>query len=107
MRISHVPRAYWAALVVSALGFVVSMSSTTMGSPAAAGTVTACSFLDLGPLVAAAGSVALTLVALGERRRQHVDARASVPWVLTGVAVVAALAVVHVLRGLGVLGGPC
>ena len=49
----------------------------------------------------------LVLVALRERARQHVDARAPMPWVIAGIALVAILAIVHVLRGVGLLGGPC
>jgi len=104
MRISNVPKAYWVALVIAALGFVVSFSWTQTSSIDG---VAACSFLDLGPILAALASLGLVGVAIAQQRRRHPNARVPMPWIVGGSALVAAIAVVHVLRGVGILGGPC
>lgn len=105
MQISQVPKLAWAALVVSVLGFVVSLSSSS--TVTTNGVVTSCSTFDLAPLLAAGVSLVLAIAAYGERRRKHVDARLPMPWMHGITALVTALAVVHVLRALGVIGSAC
>lgn len=104
MQLSHVPRLSWAALVVAALGFVISLSITTTISVDG---VERCSSFDFVPMLAGILSLVLAGAAYGERRRRHEKARLPMPWMHGITAIVVVVAIVHGLRAFGVLGGPC
>ncbi len=99
------PKAFWWGLGMGLAAFVIKFTSGT--TTKVNGVVTQCSYTDYFALFAAVFCVVAAVLGLrqgpraGRARRVH-------PAVLVGVAVVVlALAGVHVLRGLGMLGGPC
>lgn len=92
--------------VVALLGFFLSLSLDNRSS--ANGVVTQCSHIDLAALTFAAICVVggLSLVRSGlwpdNLRRRQVRT-----WHLAIGVVVAVVGLVHALRGIGIIGGPC
>ena len=98
---SSTPAAIRVAGVAALLGFVVRCSSTT--STTSNGRLVECSYTDAGALLAGIVAVVGGLVGVAASLRREED-RA----VLIAVSVVSvALGVVHLLRGVGTIGGPC
>lgn len=103
------PTPFWAGLVFGLLGFVISMSSSS--SRTVNGEVVDCSYMDLFPLLAAVVvgvcAVAVGKAAFAKNNPWSQLARPTRALVFGASAVLLVLAVVHVLRGLGMIGGPC
>ncbi len=92
--------------VVAVLGFFVRLTSVTRST--SGGVVTSCSYIDFFALVFAVICVlgGLALARRGIRAPEWQHRAVSTAYLVIGF-VVAALGVVHVLRGVGVLAGPC
>ena len=101
----NVPKALWWGLAFGVLGFIVSISSSS--SRTVNGVVTECSYTDYFPLIAAIACVGFGVSGLvqGFRAPRHRSVHPAV--LLVFALVLGAFAVVHVLRGLGMIGGPC
>ena len=91
-----------AALIVAALGFVVSF--TSLDTASSNGVMTRCSFIDYGALIF--GAVGAGLGTLGEMSALRMEGTARVSNLLVSGAAVM-IGILNVLRGLGVVGGPC
>ncbi|MGO2822517.1 MAG: hypothetical protein ACTIA5_17105 [Brachybacterium tyrofermentans] len=104
-KLRDIPRATYIGLVIGALGFVVSLSSTT--SSTVNGVQTACSYQDYGAMIAAALCLVCAVAGIVQRRKHpyQYPVQQWIVYVLAGVLTV--LAVVHALRGFAVIGGPC
>lgn len=103
------PKAFWFGLGVALVGFVVHISSSSTRT--VNGEMVECSYLDifalLAAVVAAVCAVAVAKAGLARPNPWSKLARPSRGLVLAGSAVLVVLAVVHVLRGVGMIGGPC
>lgn len=93
-----------AALIIAALGFVISITSTSRVT--ADGEVGQCTFIDAGALAAAAVTTVLALVGFFQRPAGR-DNPLPMPWRLGTLIVLLLVAGLHVLRGLGLVFGPC
>lgn len=104
LRPGDVPMPLYVGLAVAVVGFFVSLSSLATSN---IGGVQTCAYQDYGAMIAAV--VCLLCAGLGIHRRTTQQVRYPVQrWVvylLAGVLVIAA--VVHALRGFGIIGGPC
>ncbi|WP_068250153.1 hypothetical protein [Janibacter corallicola] len=101
----NVPTPFWWGLGFGVLAFVVHISSSS--SRRVNGVLTECSYTDYFAFIAAAACVGFGVVGLVKGLRASRD-RSVHPVVLLALALVLAiLAVVHVLRGIGMIGGPC
>lgn len=100
----HVPKAFWVGLVLFALAFVVNLSTTSRSSSSAGAS---CSYTDIAALGFAAAIIICIAAAWQDRKSRHPARRLNAPAMFVFSAVLVALAVVHVLRGTGTLGGPC
>ena len=100
-----VPTPLYVGLAIGLLGFFVSFSS--MSSQTVNAEVTMCSYQDYGAIIA--GVLCLVCAGLGIQRRRSSPYKFPVAhWIVYAfAAVLVVLAVVHVLRGLGMIGGPC
>lgn len=102
----RLPTPLWVGLAVGLLGFFLELSASA--SSTRNGEVVSCSHFDLGPWVVVAGLGVCLLLGFRRHLSRRVDYRAHVPTVMGAAAVISALALVHVARGLGVFGGgPC
>jgi hypothetical protein len=92
--------------ILAVLGFFVRLTSTSRSI--SNGEVTSCTYIDFAALffalVCVVGGIALAR--RGIRAPQWQDRALSTAYLVIGT-VVAALGVVHALRGLGILAGPC
>ncbi|MEL6890209.1 MAG: hypothetical protein AAFP84_01330 [Actinomycetota bacterium] len=95
------PSAIKAAGIAAVLGFFVSCSSTVRTNTAAGST---CSHTDVGALVAGVTAVVCGVIGVALCARRTQPDRSLLLAVSIGAV---ALGVVHVLRGLSVVGGPC
>lgn len=93
-----------AALLIAALGFVISITSTSRVTTD--GEVGQCTFIDAGALAAAAVTTVLALIGFFQRPAGR-DKPLPMPWRLGTLIVLLLVAGLHVLRGLGVVFGPC
>ncbi len=98
---SSTPTAIRAAGIAALLGFVVRCSSTT--STRSNGRLVECSYTDAGALLAGVVAVVGGLVGIALSVRRTEDRAV----LLAVSAVSVALGVVHLLRGVGTIGGPC
>lgn len=100
-----VPTPLYVGLAIGLLGFFVSLSS--MSSQSINGEMTMCSYQDYGAMIA--GVLCLVCAGMGIQRRRKSPYKFPVAhWIVYALAaVLVVLAVVHVLRGLGMIGGPC
>lgn len=98
-------------LGIGLVGFIVRMTSTS--SRSVNGVVTECSFVDFAALLTAAACVLFAGVGAYEwrrQRREHWTRTRPSPHgglALGAVLVLVLLAAVHLVRGLGMVGGPC
>ena len=99
------PVAYTIGIIAALAGFVISLSNTSTAS--VNGTVTSCTHQDLAPLAAAVVIVIALIAGIITWVRQKPDQRANLVVMIVTPVALAAVAVIHVLRGLGVVGGPC
>lgn len=99
------PAALLWGLGIGLVAFVVSFTSSS--TKTVNGAVTECSYTDFFALIAAVACVGCA--ALGATRYVRSPGSRPVPrWMVGAVAIgLVVLAGVHVLRGLGTLGGPC
>lgn len=92
-------------LGIGPVAFVVNLSSSS--SKSVNGVVTECSYFDAAAMVAAAvcvGCAGFGVVQWVRKRHEY----AINHWMVIGAAaVLVLLAGIHVLRGLGMVGGPC
>lgn len=100
-----VPPALYVGLAVAVVGFFVKI--TSLATTSVNGVIQSCSYQDYGAFLAAV--VCLVCAGLGiSRRRSRPYSHPVHPGVVYALAAVLVLfAVVHVLRGLGIIGGPC
>lgn len=105
LRIQDVPSMLPVATVVGLIAFVVSIEASSVAT--VNGAVTACSYTDFAALGAAVLCGIAAVVGAIQRVSNPWTHRAA--WWLVGafVAVDLLLAGIHVLRGLGVVGGIC
>ncbi|MGP9683345.1 hypothetical protein [Brachybacterium sp. AOP3-A1-3] len=100
-----IPAALYTGLVIGVLGFVVSISSTA--TTTVNGVQTTCSYQDYGAMIAAAVCLVCAVAGIVQRRK-HPYQYPVKQWIVIALAgVLTVLAVVHALRGLAVIGGPC
>ena len=99
------PGGYIVALVAAAVGFVLKLSSST--SETVNGEVVACSYFDVSPFLAAAVIVIAGIAGLVTWLRQPKGDRFMPALMIVVPIILALVTVVHVLRGLGIVGGPC
>ena len=95
MRWSSLPSAAKAGIIAVIVGFLLRISTTTVSGGE-------CSYFDLGALLGGLAGVGLGIAALVGARKSDVRGAAAVVG-----ALVLVLSVVNVLRGIGVIGGPC
>lgn len=101
----NVPTPLWWGLGFGIAAFVIHVSSSS--SRTVNGVMTECSYTDYFAFIAAAACVGFGVAGLTKGRKAPKD-RSVHPAVLLAFALVLAiLAVVHVLRGIGMIGGPC
>lgn len=103
-RVTDLPKALSGAVVVGLLGFLFSFHEYTVSTLSG---VYTCFYLDIGALGVAALVAILTLVGLIRRASDPWTNRARwwLVWAVAGLNAV--LVVIHVLRGVGVIGGLC
>ena len=90
-----------AALIFAVLGFVINLTSTTSSS---VNGVTTCSHTDFAAL--ALGALTLLVASVGLTRIRDLRPEA----LNLNIAVLVAadiIGIVHILRGIGIIGGPC
>ncbi|MGH3446581.1 MAG: hypothetical protein ACRDP4_03050 [Nocardioidaceae bacterium] len=101
----ELPKSLWVGLVVGVLAFFVTISSHT--EERVNGVQTSCSYTDFAALVGALACI-ICVPAAWMARGKLSRRRQSALWLMApGSLLLIAFAVVHVLRGLGVVGGPC
>lgn len=106
MDLRRLPASFLWGLGIGIVGFIISFRTTSTSS--VNGEVTACSSMDLAALAWATLCVVCALAGIGRYRLQRpVDRAATRLMMLAVTAVLGLLAVIHVLRGLGMIGGPC
>lgn len=94
----RLPGAFKVGIIASLVGFFVSLSSSS--SRTVNGDVVSCSYLDVAAFIFAAIAAGCAVGTLMDKR--------SPMGLRVGLAgVLLALGVIHVLRGLGILNGPC
>lgn len=99
-----VPTSIWVGLGIGVLAFFVNIS--TSSTQTRNGVVVACSYIDVAGFLAAAVLVVfLVFTIVTCLTRKLTITAAPLAWV--GIALIAVLAVVHALRGAGVIGGIC
>lgn len=105
----RLPTAYRWGLGVGLVAFVVKV--TTMTSHSVNGEIVECSYLDYFGFVAAAVLVGCAVLGIKRSRAMWTSWTSrvvpSTPLVVGATAVLLLLAVVHLLRGLGMIGGAC
>lgn len=87
--------------VLAILGFFVTLQS--LSTTSRNGVIQTCSFFDIGAVLLGAGAVLFGVIGLAGGNDQSEGRGASLAICGIGVAV----GVYHVLRGVGVVGGPC
>lgn len=100
-----VPIPLYVGLGIALLGFVVSISSLVTSS--VNGQIQSCSYQDYGAILAAAACLLCAGLGIARRRSRPYRYRVHPAVVYALAAVLVVFAVVHVLRGLGMIGGPC
>lgn len=100
-----VPLPIWIGLGLGILAFVTRFS--VYSSSTHNGVQTSCSYIDIFGFLAAAGLVTCVVLGWTSRAGSHVARRLAAPLMFGLSAVLLALAVVHVLRGVGTIGGLC
>ncbi len=99
---SETPAAIRTGGIAALLGFVISCN--TSSSRTVNGAVVDCSYTDFGALVLGAVAIIGGLIGIGTCLKRTADDRL----LLIGASVVMiVLGVVHLLRGVGTIGGPC
>lgn len=104
IRWSDVPKAFWAGLVLSALGFVVNVTSVQVDSSPAG---VSCSYTNWSAFVFAVAILGCVAAAWQEQRRRNVMYRLMLPAMAGFSVILVGFAVVHALRGAGTVGGDC
>lgn len=103
------PKPFWVGLAFALAAFVVHLSSTRTSG--VNGVVVECSYMDYFALLAAVAvavcAVAVAKAAFARHNPWSKIARPTRGLLFGASAVLLVFAVVHVLRGLGMLGGPC
>lgn len=102
---AKLPVGLWVGLAAALVGFVFrfSFSSTATTN----GVITQCTYYDVGAVLAAIVCFIGAVAGLIAWLRHPAENRLSPALVLPIAAVIALIGVVHVLRGLGMIGGPC
>lgn len=101
----RLPTSLWIGVAAGLLGFLLELSASSTASRN--GEVVSCSHIDLGPWVVVAVLGVCLLIGIRSHLNRRVENRADLPPVVGAAVLIAALALVHVARGLGVFGGPC
>lgn len=105
MRPGDAPRSMWAGLVVGLLAFVLKLTFSSTST--VNGEMVECSFFDAGALLAAGVCLLCGILAVSGKLRRPGRFPMHAGVVLGVSGVVLLLAVVHVLRAFGVVGGIC
>lgn len=101
----RIPLGLWIGLIAALVGYVLSV--TYQSTASTNGVITQCTYYDFGAMAAAAVCVAGVGAGLISWMRRSPETRISGA-VMAGLAVVVGLfGVIHVLRGLGMIGGVC
>ena len=105
MRPGDAPRSLWVGLVVGLLAFVLEL--TFSSTRTVNGAMVECSYFDAGALIAAGVCLLCGILAITStlRRPHHFPMHAGVVLGVSGFVLL--LAVVHVLRAFGIVGGIC
>lgn len=98
---SNTPAAIRTALVAAVLGFVVRCSSSSTSSRN--GRLTECNYFDAGAALFGAVAIVAGLIGIAAAFRRNDDKALMlvISIVSTGIGVI------HILRGVGAIGGPC
>jgi hypothetical protein len=102
---TRVPGVLVAALATAVAGFFVHVTFTSTRT--VDGEITQCSYLDVGAIALGVVTALLVLATLARHRRTVPRLRLPVPLLAAASVVLLAVAVLHVLSGLGIVGGPC
>lgn len=103
-RLKDVPNAFWAGLAIGLLGFAVKFSWTSTRSQD--GVLTSCSYFDLAGFLIAVG-LGICAWVTWSPTVQYPAVKPTAALRAGLVAILLALAVIHVLRGLGLILSPC
>lgn len=103
--LKFMPKAFWWGLGMGVAAFVISFNfGKTMKVN---GVVTECSYTDVFALFAAAVCLVCAVVGLKHGFKAHPERSVHPAMLGSAALVVLVLAGIHVLRGLGMIGGPC
>lgn len=97
----NTPAAIRTALISAVLGFVVSCSSSSTRT--VNGRLTECSYFDAGAALFGAVAIIAGLIGVAAAWKRTDDK----PLMLVISIVSTCVGVIHILRGIGVIGGPC
>jgi succinate dehydrogenase hydrophobic anchor subunit len=104
LRLSDVPKAFWAGLVLAAVGFVVNVSETSRSSSPDG---TTCSYTNYAAFAFAVVIVICIVTGWQDRGRRAPAYRLAAPITAAFTIALLGLAFVHVFRGTGTIGGAC
>lgn len=105
MNLRDAPKSMWVGLIVGLVGLVVNMSFTS--SQSVNGVVTQCTSINIAAFLAAAVCLLCGIRTISGKLRRPGRYPMHAGIVLGAGGVILLLAIVHVLRGIGILSGAC
>jgi len=103
-KLNAVPTPFWVGLGIAAITFVFHLSTKTV---VVDGSGYSCEYHDYAGFIGAALIVVCVIAGWAGRKQLHAARRLALPLMYGATAVLLALALLHVLRGVGTIGSAC